>query len=210
VAGRPASGAPGAPWHSHVDALLWFARAPAGARARLPRPLAAGAWPAVTVGGLISYRGGPVGPYREAFAAPVLLRRGLPVAHVAFMAVDSAAALAGGRANWALPKVLAQFAADPAPSGPLGARGAGWALAATVRVRRRGVPVRAALPCAQVWPDGVVRRFVVRVRGRARPAVLALDGGEPLGAAGLPPWLTAGRHPAVLLRGALDVGPPRA
>jgi hypothetical protein len=54
---------PPAPWRSSVDALLWLHPAARAARGLLPPQIAARAGMPVTIGGLISYRDGPVGPY---------------------------------------------------------------------------------------------------------------------------------------------------
>jgi Acetoacetate decarboxylase (ADC) len=159
---------PPAPWVSEIDAVLWWARG--------------------ELQGLITYRDGPVGPYREVFSAP-LTRRG---ARVTFMAVDSERSLAGGRANWALPKEMARFESE---RGRVTATGDRWTLRATIRARPRAVPAYGAFRCAQVWPDGAVRTFAVQVRGRARIGSVELAGGE--------------RHAAVLVSGRQVVGPAR-
>jgi len=201
---------PPAPWRSEVDAVLWCHRATRDARTRLPPALAGRAALPVTIGGLISYRDGPVGPYREVFGAPVLLRGGVTLTHVAFMAVDSAPSVAGGRANWALPKELARFEGDAGRPGRVTARGDGWAVAVTARARGRALPAYARFACAQVWPDGAVREFAVCMRGRAWAGSVELEHerpAEPPAAAPLAGWLAAGRHPAVLVSGAQLVTP---
>jgi hypothetical protein len=160
----------------------------------------------VALGGLIAYREGPVGPYGEVFAA-VGIRRGARVAgHVPFMAVDAAASVAGGRANWALPKELAAFEGDPGVPGHPIARGEGWAVEAVARARPRVLPAWAAATCAQIWPGGAARTFAVTLRGRARLGSVEIEV-----APGSPPaaWLRPGRHPAVFLAGLQVVGPPR-
>jgi Acetoacetate decarboxylase (ADC) len=202
----PGEDAPPAPWRSEVDALVWWHRAAPGARAALPAALAARARVPLTLAGLVAYRAGPVGPYREVLASPVLLRGRPGLAHVPFMAVDSPASLAGGRANWALPKVLAAFSGTPGRSGTVAVRGEGWALAVTARARRRALPAWGMGTCAQVWPDGEVRAFSVRMGGWARLASVEVrhDADSPLAA-----WLLPGRHPAVLLSGRQVVSPPR-
>jgi hypothetical protein len=201
------SAAPPAPWRSDVDALLWWHRAAPAARDRLPAALAPRAGLPVTLGGLISYRAGPVGPYGEVFGTPVMLRGGPVLTHVPFMAVDSAASVAGGRGNWALPKELAHFDGDPGTPGRVVARGEGWALEVVARARRRALPAWGRFACAQVWPDGAVRTFAVTMRGRARAARVEVQHleGSPLEA-----WLVAGRHPAVLVSGVQVVTPARA
>jgi hypothetical protein len=191
---------------SEVDALLWWHPATPEARAALPAALAPRAGLAVTVGGLISYRRGPVGPYREVFGCPVLLRGGLPLTHVAFMAVDSAASVAGGRSNWALPKVMARFEGDPGRPGRVRASGDGWEIAAMAAARPRRLPAWGLAACAQAWPDGAVRTFMVRLRGWARLASVEVEHGRPSPPAA---WLRAGRHPAVLVSGRQVVSAPR-
>jgi Acetoacetate decarboxylase (ADC) len=195
---------PPAPWHSSVDALLWLHPAARAARAVLPPPLAARAGLPVTIGGLISYRDGPVGPYGEVFGAPVMLRGGLLLSHVPFMAVDSAASVAGGRGNWALPKELAEFDGDPGLPGVVTARGDGWGVRITTTARARRLPMALAMRAAQVWADGQVRTFSVTMRGRARLGCVEV---EHLGTSPLGGWLVAGRHLAVLLSGRQDVSP---
>ena len=146
----------------------------------------------------MDYRDGPVGPYRELFAAALILRGGRTVAHVGFMAVDSEESLAGGRENWALPKVPARF--DPMAERRGGARitGDGWSVAVAGTARSRAAPAALAFTGAQVGPDGVVREFTVRLHGRVRlgRAEVRHDLPAPLAA-----WLRAGRHAAVVFSG---------
>jgi hypothetical protein len=188
--------------------VLWWHRATPAARERLPPALRARAGLPVTLGGLISYRVGPVGPYREVFGTPLILRGRPALTHVAFMAVDSAPSVAGGRGNWALPKELARFDGDAGRPGAVTARGDDWALTVTARARPRAVPAYGRFACAQVWPNGAVRDFAVSVRGRARPGSVEVAHDDP--ASPLAGWLAAGRHPAVLVTGAQLVTPARA
>ena len=177
---------PAAPWRCEARAVIWACRGGRG----------------VSLGGLIAYRGTPVGPYQEIFAAPIALRAGGPVAQVVLMAVDSAASVAAGRRNWALPKVLARF---DRVAGAATVRGKGWQVTVTARARRRSLPVRARGRCAQPEPDGRIRDFAMRIRGRARLATVEVHHDAPL----LEPWLPAGHHLAVAFDGAVDVMPPR-
>lgn len=195
---------PPPPWHSSVEAVLWWHPAsPGGASA--PTGLGARGLP-VGLGGLIAYRQGPVGPYGEVFAA-VGVRRGARVAgHVPFMAVDSRPSVAGGRENWALPKESCAFDGDPGTPGRVTAHGEGWAVEVVARARPRAVPAWMAVPCVQAWPDGRARTFWTTIRGRARPG--SVEVGRAAGAP-LPAWLRPGRHPAVVLSGRQVVGPPR-
>jgi Acetoacetate decarboxylase (ADC) len=182
--------------------VLWWHAATSTAHAVLPPALAQRAGVPVTIGGLITYRRGPVGPYREAFASPVMLRGGLALVHVPFIAVDSPASVVGGRRNWALPKVDARFDEDPRRGGRVSVSGGDWTLALTVTARRRSLPAWGVFGCAQVWPDGRVRRFAVRVRGRAALGSVHVE--HPV-ASELTGWLRRGRHPAVLLSGTQHV-----
>ncbi len=197
---------PPAPWHSTIDALLWLHPATPAARTALPPELGPKAWLPVTVGGLISYREGPVGPYGEIFGAPFMLRGAPMLSHVPFMAVDSERSVAGGRGNWALPKVLAAFDGDPGLPGRVVARGDDWAIRVDAAARRRRFPLSLTMRAAQVWEDGIVREFSVRMRGRARLARVKL---EHLAPSPLSAWLVGGPHLAVQLSGRQDVSPPR-
>jgi hypothetical protein len=188
-----------------VDGLLWLHLAMPAARGMLPPQLMARAGLAVTIGGLISYRDGPVGTYGEVFGAPVMLRGGGLRSHVAFIAVDSDASVAGGRGNWALPKVLAQFDGDPGRPGVVTARGEGWGMRVTTTARPRRLPLFMTMRAAQVWPDGVVREFQTKLQGRARLARVEV---EHLAASPLSDWLAEGRHLAVLVSGNQTVSPP--
>ena len=196
---------PPAPWRSSVDALLWLHPAVRAARGLLPPQLAARAGLPFTIGGLISYRDGPVGPYGEVFGAPVMLRGAPMLSHVPFMAVDSAASVAGGRGNWALPKELADFDGDPGMPGAVTVRGDGWELRVTTTARARRLPMMLTMQAAQVWADGQVRTFSVTMRGRARLARVEVEHltDSPLG-----DWLVEGRHLAVLVSGRQDVSAP--
>jgi Acetoacetate decarboxylase (ADC) len=143
----------------------------------------------LALAGLISYREGPVGPYGEAFLAPL----GPRGARVTFMAVDSERSTAGGRGNWALPKEMARFDGDPGTPGRVTVAGAGWRWDVATRARPRSFPAFGVYVVAQPWPDGVVRPFRVTVRGRARLGSVEVDGR---------------RHGALLLSGRQVVGAP--
>lgn len=186
-----------------MDGLLWLHRATSAAA--LPSQLLPRAGLPITIGGLISYREGPVGPYGEIFGAPIMLRGRRLLSHVAFMAVDSSASVAGGRGNWALPKELAHFDGDPGRAGVVTARGENWEVRVTATPRPRRLPLTITIRCAQVWADGRVREFAVRIRGRAQLARVDV---EHVVASPLADWLAGGRHLAVLVSGKQDVSPP--
>ncbi len=194
---------PPAPWHSKVDGVLWLHRATPAAT--LPSQLATRAGLPITIGGLISYRAGPVGPYGEIFGAPMMLRAARLLSHVAFMAVDSSTSVAGGRANWALPKELAHFDGDPGRPGVVTASGKDWEVRITATPRPRRLPLTVTMQAAQIWADGRVGEFSVRIRGRAQLARVDVEHGV---ASPLADWLADGRHPALLVSGKQDVSPP--
>ena len=129
------------------------------------------------------------------------------VAHVPFIAVDSERSIAGGRGNWALPKVPASFDGDVGRAGRSTAEGDGWALSVAVGARPRRLPFFGVFRCVQVWPDGRAREFRVRVRGRAQVGHAEV---EHHTASALSDWLVAGRHPAILISGVQDVLAPPA
>jgi Acetoacetate decarboxylase (ADC) len=204
---RVAFDPPPAPWRSDIDALVWWHRSPARAgAAALPAPLRG--WRALPVGlgALVSYRRGPVGPYAEVFAGRLLVRTGRPHAHVAFIAVDSQPSIAGGRANWALPKEAARFEGAPGRPGRVRATGDGWSLTVEAAAWSPRLPAWAALPCVQAWPDGRALAFTVCIRGTARLAEAQVAHEPASGPALGPP---PGRHPAVLVSGRQVVTPAR-
>lgn len=197
-----ASPAP-APWRSMVEAVVWFHRAAPHARELLPDPLAGRVALPLTAAALVAYHRGPVGAYAEVLASPVVLAGG--AGHVPFIAVDSPASVAGGRANWALPKVLADFDGEVGGPGRVEVHGDGWALTVTTRARPRRLPLLGAARWVQVWPDGAARAFTVSMRGRMRVGSVTVEhvAGPPAAV------LRPGRHPALLLEGTQVVSPPR-
>ena len=194
--------APPAPWDCRLEAVVWWHRARPGAAAAMP----AGVRVPVTVGAFVRYLDTPVGTYHELAGCPALLLDGVvPAGHVAFIAVDSAASLRGGRENWALPKIPAAFAW--ADHGAIAARDPAGAWALEARVRARGLRFALALAarCVQMAEDGQRVAFPVRGRGLAAPARVrvAATGAER------PGWLAAGVHAGVVVRAArLRVGRP--
>jgi hypothetical protein len=192
LAAVPGNRAP-APWSCVCDAVLWLGRGGAAATAALP-PALHGARGLGVVGGMVRYRETPVGPYDEVLGM-VGSHTGLrPWGSVAFMAVDSAESLVGGRTNWAMPKTLAAFEGDVAAGSTFTARGADavrWQVTATSRVLGPAVPLGAAGLARQVFPGGGVGSSRLSARARVRPAVVTVEvgSGGPLAS-----WLRPGRH----------------
>jgi hypothetical protein len=183
--------APAAPWECDSVGVVWWGRA-AGVAASSARDVLPGSGrPIVVVGGLISYQRTPVGPYREVFGG-VGVRRGRGVElTIPFMAVDSRDSVVGGRQNWSLPKVLAEFGGEPGADVLLSASGTGWAVQVTARPVGLRMPAPMTGRVAQRRPDGSVRTAVLRGRGRARPAIVTVSV-ESSG--DLATWLRPGRH----------------
>ena len=188
--------APPAPWPLELRALLWAAWPTAGAARSLRPSLSRGSRVLLGGGGFVRYLDTPVGPYGEALAATLLLRGRRASVHVPFMAVDSAASVVGGRANWSLPKTLADFEGHPGADDTVSARGDGWAVRASARPLGPVLPLRAGITLTQEWPDGTIRRARGRLSGRARLAVVSV---RASGGAELEAWLSSGRRLGVIL-----------
>ena len=212
--------APAAPWSLSATALVWLAPATRAAiGARQPgvrgRPLAVG-------GMFVSYSNTPVGPYQEVIGV-LLLRDGLRVAvHIPFIAVDSPASVVGGRANWSLPKTLAQFSGDllhecGAGVGCAGEGGAShaahqggashaarqarahhpdWQVRARARAMPGALPLALRFALAQAAADGGLRRARGRARVRLSPAVVRVHTSGP---PELTSWLRSGIYPGALV-----------
>jgi hypothetical protein len=199
---------PPAPWHSNIETALWSFRATAESTQGLGPGLAVGA--PFGAAAFISYLDGAVGAYHEILATPRCVRvpghRGF-LGHVPFIAVDSIPSIHGGRTNWALPKLYADFAGEPASDPLLSGEGADWTVRAEVRQIGPWFPFRAGGACAQPWPDGGVRIFESRFRGRARLASIVVEVTGPPSLTGV---LPSGRHLGVVIRGSVDVGAPVA
>jgi Acetoacetate decarboxylase (ADC) len=197
---------PGAPWTVTMSSLLWMQRALPAARRALTPPLEARPGFAVTSCGFIRYDDSPVGPYSEVMASPCLARGGKRGhVHVPFIAVDSVPSVHAGRAHWALPKVLATF--HRPDDRTVRAEGDGWSLSA--RVVRRGppIPLRGSATVAQVRPDGRIGIAPLRIRGRGRLALVAVEASAD---APFAPWLASGRHLGVeVSRATMTVGVPQ-
>jgi hypothetical protein len=119
--------------------------------------------------------------------------------HIPFMAVDSEDSVAGGRGNWALPKVLASFHGGLRA---IEAKADGWRIAVHARPIGPAVPSRSTRVNLQVWPDGALRASRLRLRGRIRPALVTVESDHPL--------LRGGGHlGAVLPEASFVLGVPR-
>jgi acetoacetate decarboxylase len=164
--------APAAPWRVRARGVFWWSRPDQRARAALrdvlPAAVGPDARPLLVIGALVGYTDTPVGPYSEVLAMVVLRRGATVLGHVPFIAVDSPASVVGGRANWALPKTLADFDGAPAEGAAMTAHAQGWRIRATPRGYGPALPgpLLPITPVVQAGPDG--DRWSVRARGHAR------------------------------------------
>jgi len=184
-----------APWDCRAQAVFWVGRGGRAATAALAGATGGSAAALAVLGGMVRYLDTPVGAYDEVFGAVAFRRGGRIAGNVPFMAVDSEDSVVGGRANWSLPKTVAAFAGRPT-GGRMEARGSGWQVTATTRPLGPAVPVPSrSVLMTQQWPDGRLREAPMRLRGRARPALVTVTV-ESAGA--LPHWLRAGRYAGVV------------
>jgi hypothetical protein len=152
---------------------------------------------AVVIGGMISYEQTPVGPYHEVFGG-VGVRNGRAVCvTIPFMAVDSKDSAVGGRQNWSLPKVLAEFTGEP-HARTMTAAGDGWTVRVTARPIAPRMPVRTKGKVAQYWPDGALRSALLTGRAKSRPAIVTV---EVESSGQLASWLRPGRHMGAVMTG---------
>ena len=185
--------APPAPWTTSGSGLVWLHRASATALDLHQRGLQFDRSLPVTVGAFLRYEKGPVGAYDEILAIPtVVLRKRRPSLPVPFIAVDSEASVAGGRANWALPKTLAEFEWQGRDGLPhhLRAEGEDWSAEAKVLWSGPRMPLWLRGRQTQVRADGSIVTVPLRSRGVGRVARVEIRTEGPT----LPNWLLGGVH----------------
>jgi hypothetical protein len=189
VASLPAQ-APPAPWDCTSAGIVWWGRASGVPSSSVAALLPDGGRPVVAIGGMISYASTPVGTYHEVFGG-IGLRNGRGVdISIPFMAVDSRDSVVGGRQNWSLPKVLAQFRGEPAALA-MTASGDGWTVRVSARPIAPRIPMRTNGRVLQRWPDGKVRAALLSGRAKSRLAIVTVAV-ESTG--DLASWLRPGRH----------------
>ncbi|OZC84709.1 hypothetical protein CH254_20105 [Rhodococcus sp. 06-412-2C] len=175
---------PAAPWPANVRATIWWHRArssefgPSGA-ATLP----------ITMAMVVDYVTSPVGPYREILASPVLRRDvgRTPRMAVPFIAVDSATSVHGGRTNWHLPKVLAEF--DGEVLGKAGVSSGEWSVHTDSRGYGPQFPMLGSIGFAQPV-DGGSAVGIARLKGKARLARVRVEATGPT----LSRWMPSGTY----------------
>jgi hypothetical protein len=157
---------------------------------------------------LVRYGDTPVGPYSE-IAATLLAADPDGYGHIPFIVVDSETSVVGGRANWLLPKALADFdwSADGLTVTVTAKEPACPAWTITVEVAVSGDPMPLSIPSRvqQASTAGWVGRFEGEMSGALRSATVTVNGFADGPLAGL---LRAGQHGATILTEAtFDVGP---
>lgn len=195
--------APLAPWECDSSGIVWLTRG-RDVRATLGDLLPREGKAAVVVGGLISYARTPVGEYREVFGG-VGLRKGRDVSvSIPFMAVDSRDSVVGGRQNWSLPKVLAEFTGRP-DERTMTASGDGWTVRVSARPIGPRLPVKTTGRVVQYFPDGALRSAILTGRAKSRPAIVTV---EVESSGQLASWLRPGRHLGAIMSGTTFTLPP--
>jgi hypothetical protein len=183
--------APPAPWECDSVGVVWWGRGGGVARSSAASVVPGTGRALVVIGGMIAYQRTPVGRYHEVFGGVgTRSGRGVEVS-IPFMAVDSRDSVVGGRQNWSLPKVLADFTCEPQPRTRMTAAGDGWSVTVTARPIGPSLPAPMTGRVVQRWPDGEVRSAVLSGRGRSRLAVVTV---EVTSSGDLATWLRPGRH----------------
>lgn len=182
------------PWVAAGSALLWWQPPNRSLGAVIDSRLGRVGPPLGVVGGLLRYHDTPVGGYDELLTAVAFLTRHGVRTTTPFIAVSSAATLVAGRANWALPKSMAEFSGDLDTGTAMTCSGEGWRAHIEARAAGRGVPARTGFRLAQLWPDGIVRSARLGMTARLRPALARVRiAADPT----LSGWLRSGRYPAL-------------
>lgn len=177
------------PWRCELTALVWWRL--------VPRPA-----PRLAVAALVHYSSTPVGPYSEVLAALVRPALGRPVVTVPFLAVDSAASVQSGRANWALPKESASFSGRPGAT--TSATSTSWSVRAAGSAVAPPVPALLVARLEQPLPEGVLTA-PLSVHGSARASRVRAEVSR---GPGVPRWFPAGRCWGASVRGVLTLGEP--
>ncbi|MEU4384139.1 acetoacetate decarboxylase family protein [Promicromonospora sp. NPDC023805] len=191
LARRLPASAPLAPWRCTFSGFAWVQRSGPAVRAVLPAPFRRGALGRWLVAAFVHYEDSPVGPYSELLAAVLVRERSRLSLHTPFMAVDSLPSLRAGRANWALPKTLAEFEDGLGRSGVWGAAADGWSVDARARAHGPRLPMRATMQGVQVRPDRTISRHRATISGSARIARVEVDVAARESQLG---WMPSGRH----------------
>lgn len=168
------------------------------------RPLGA----TIVAWALVRYGETPVGPYSE-IAATILAADPEGFGHIPFIVVDSETSIVGGRANWLLPKALADFewSADGLAVSIAAREPAAPAWRMSIQVAPTGESTPLALPSRvqQASTEGWVGRFEGEMSGQMRSAKVTVEGKADGPLASL---MTSGEHDGTTLTGAtFDVGP---
>ena len=178
IAQLPASVA-GAPWHTRCQTVTWLHPVDEAALNALPAAIRP-AGISVVAWALVRYADTPVGPYDEIAATLLPADGGDGYGHIPFIAVDSLPSIVGGRANWLLPKALAEFDwTDDEKSVTVSAHvpaTPAWTIRVSIDVTSDAMPLDIPNHVQQVSTDGEVRRFDGTLSGAMRMASVTVDG----------------------------------
>lgn len=176
VAQLPATVA-GAPWRTRCRVVTWLHTVDEAALDALPAQIRS-AGISIVAWALVRYADTPVGPYDE--VAATLLPVNGDYGHIPFIVVDSLPSIVGGRANWLLPKALAEFDWDDdedavtirahIPSTPA------WSMRVSFETSGDAMPLEVPNHVQQVSTDGEVRGFDGSMTGDMRSASVTVDG----------------------------------
>jgi hypothetical protein len=168
----------GAPWRTKCRVVTWLHPVDEAALTALPEPIRA-AGISLVAWALVRYAETPVGPYDE-IAATLLPGDGSHYGHIPFIVVDSLPSIVGGRANWLLPKALAEFdwtddgdavtVSAHLPASPA------WTIRVSIDASGDAVPLEIPNHVQQVSTDGAVRQFDGTMSGAMQPASVTVDG----------------------------------
>ncbi|QIS14022.1 acetoacetate decarboxylase family protein [Nocardia arthritidis] len=131
-----------APWRVRADGfVVWFSGADPKDRNLLTPALDYDATLLGKVSWFAHYQS-DLGPYNELAGVLNYGRTGGAHMTIPFLPVDSGVSMRSARERWAMPKTLAEFSGGvPAPGKTISARGAGWEVSITSKLRGTRIPV---------------------------------------------------------------------
>lgn len=165
-----------APWATKCHVVSWLHPIDADALATMPEPIRRDGL-SVVAWALVRYDETPVGPYNE-IAATLLPDDG--VGHIPFIVVDSLPSIVGGRANWLLPKALANFAWSDdhraVSINPVEPATPAWSVSVQITPSGDATPLTIPSKLQQVSTDGYVGGCEGTMEGAMRSATVTVEG----------------------------------
>jgi hypothetical protein len=165
-----------APWATKCQVVSWLHPVESDALQTIPEPIRRDCL-SVVAWALVRYDETPVGPYNE-IAATLLPDDG--VGHIPFIVVDSLPSIVGGRANWLLPKALADFEwSDDHRSvtvTPVEPATPAWSVSVRIEPTGEATPLTIPSQLQQVGTDGYVGGCEGTMEGAMRSAAITVEG----------------------------------